>query len=346
MKSSEISVADAVRQFYFPFLHRISSFSQIGVRGWLQKSDHFIPIDLHKKDCFEITFYDIFEFVKAWAGDIVRLSSASLETVNGITDSCKNKKFLAWQLVEQYYSAFYAAHSTLKICSFGLVQLDNSIINNIKKIADIRGVHFTSDVTKGIYCVDIISNQSKAVFYKVNRYDDSHRGLWHRYADFIDVIRGLSVTTGHYDSTCVRPWDGSEPVPHSAYSQLPRENADLIIQRLELIRKTMDIRGDNNWLSSIRNNINYNQSYGIWFPYVGYMEKYESLVSMKKLYLDGAMSPKFQYKHEYDLEEFVNCCQLIISINYELLADLESRNPLNKSFLKFGTVKLINLHQQ
>lgn len=344
METMEVSIADGIRHLYIPYLNAISSSLPMGIRGWLAGSNHFIPHNGQANDCFEITLYDINEFIQAWAGDVVRLSSASLETVNNISESIKSKKFLAWQLVQYYYSAFYAAHATLKICSFGLVQIDNNIISNIKRVASSCGNRLIGQINKGLYCVELNPSQSKVVFYKIKRYDDSHRGLWNRYADFIDVLRGISVVTGSHDSMCVRAWNGSEPLPKSVYSQLPRSDAEVIVQRLELVKKTMDIRGDNNWLSSVRNNINYNQNYGVWFPYKEFQSKYDKLVSMSSLYMNMATSDVLKYDHGYDLEEFVKCCQIIMAINRELLIDLESRHPSNKSFLKSGPIYLINLY--
>ena len=343
MDIKEIALVNGMRQLFIPHLNSISSYLPEGARNWLELSGNFIPNSNSKKDYFEITLYDIDEFIRAWAGDIVRLSSAAFETVGGITESVKNKKFLAWQMIQYYYAAFFAAHSTLKICSFGLIQINDRIIKNIFKRADSLSISLANNIIKGIYCAKIDIATSKVIFYKVNKYDDSHRGLWHRYGDFLDVLNGISVVTGQFDSSCVRHREMSEEYPLSIYSQLPLEDAEPISKRISTIKETINAHGDNNWLSFVRNRINYNHHYGIWFPYKLFKDEYDSLISKHNLHLDNPLSKKLEYEHEFDLNEFVKCCQTIIAINRDILFDLSYRHPSNKSFLNNGPLELLNL---
>ena len=266
-------------------------------------SSNFIPSGGGQKDYFELTLYDINEFLACWAGDIVRTTCASIETITGITESQPNKKFLAWQLVQFYYSAFYAAHASLKICGFGLVQLDKRIIQNIISRAHSLGISMVNSIEKGIYCVNIDVSSSKVIFYRVNKYDDSHRGLWKRYTDFIDILRGSSVVTGQFDSNCIRPREIAEDYPLSIYSQLPMIDAQIIVGRVEAVRASINKRGDSNWLSWIRNSINYNQAFGVWFPYTDYQDQYSKLVSMKELYLGNSLGIALEYKKLYSQEQ-------------------------------------------
>lgn len=171
----------------------------------------------------------------------------------------------------------------------------------------------------------------------------SHRGLWHRYGDFLDVLNGISVVTGQFDSSCVRHREMSEEYPLSIYSQLSLEDAEPISKRISTIKETINAHGDNNWLSFVRNRINYNHHYGIWFPYKLFKDEYDSLISMHNLHLDNPLSKKLEYEHEFDLNEFVKCCQTIIAINREILFDLSYRHPSNKSFLNNGPLELLNL---
>lgn len=92
MDIKEIALVNGMRQLFIPHLNSISSYLPEGARNWLELSGNFIPNSNSKKDYFEITLYDIDEFIRAWAGDIVRLSSAAFETVGGITESVKKQK--------------------------------------------------------------------------------------------------------------------------------------------------------------------------------------------------------------------------------------------------------------
>ncbi|MEA5134670.1 MAG: hypothetical protein VB035_00865 [Candidatus Fimivivens sp.] len=345
MGMKAIQFADGVRQLYIPKLNTVSEWSTTGLRGWLADTDNFVPNQTGQSDHVELALYDVTESLVSWAGDIARLACASLETVKGITQTPGSKKFLAWQLVEYYYSAFYAAHCTLKICNFGLIQLDNRIINNIKRRANTLGTIVPNTFCKGIYCANIQPTLSKIILYKVQRYDDSHRGLWQRYADFLNVLSGISIVTGTVDSNCVRKRNSAEGHPQSIYSQMPLLDAQLLIERIDEVKRILNNTGDFNWLSSIRNAINYNHSFGIWYPYKAFRNEYEKLLEMNNLHLQNPLDPIFNLTDEVDLSQFVKCCQLINSINRELIIDLSSRHPESKSFLNRGPLKYIKLQR-
>lgn len=264
--------SDAVRQLYVPHLNSISNHSDCGIRGLLLLSENFTILPSIQRNCFTISFYNVDDFLSALASDIVRLSSAAFETIEDLTTSKKNKKFLAWQMVQYYYAAFYAAHSILKICSFGLVQLDNRILQKVKYRADAFNIPFGC-MESGVYCMSI--DGPSVTFFKVHRYDDSHRGLWTRYLDFLGVLTGINVVTGEFDSKCIRLREESDSQTLSVYNQLSASDAETVVARLDLLRETLTTNGDNNWLSSIRNQINYNHCFGVWYPYKGYLDSYE-----------------------------------------------------------------------
>lgn len=344
MNTNDLRFPDGVRQLYVPRLNTVSKSFPDGLRGLLHTSEDFIPVGLNQGGCFELIFYDISEALAALAGDINRLACASIETLNAISEIPTQKRFLAWQLVEYYYAAFYSAHCMLKICGFGTIQLDDRIIQSIKKRALLFGEELPT-ITKGIYCADIRPIESKIVFYDVSRYDDSHHGLWNRYVDFLNVLTGMSISTNSLDSNCIRKRESAEPYPQSVYSQLPRQDADQIIGRVDHVKAVLNTKGNNNWLSQIRNSINYNHSHGVWYPYKGYSDEYEMLVYMRSMYSINSLNKCFlTTEGELELVRYAKCCQQINAFNRELIIDLSIRHPDNKSFLKNGPLAYLNLY--
>lgn len=344
MDTNEHYFADGVRQLYVPRLNALSSCSSIGLRTWLSESENYIPVSLSAPGCFEVDFYDISEALSAWAHDIVRLTCASFETVDAITEIPNQRKFLAWPLVEYYYSAFYSAHSTLKICGFGLIQLNGQIIRQIERRAETLSAEL-SHLSQGTYCVNISPSESKMVFYLVSKYNDSHRGLWHRYYDFLNVLSGFSVSTDALDSNCIRTRRASEAYPQSVYAQLPQHDAEIVAGRIECVKSVLNKRGDCNWLSWVRNSINYNHAFGIWYPYKSFKGEYEKLIPMRGLYRRNSLDDNLiSTGKESELVQFVKCCQQINAFNLDLIKDLSVRHPENKSFLKKGPLAYLNLH--
>ena len=345
MDTKEIDITDGIRQFYIPKLNTISKSADVSLRRWLASRDSFIPAYIGPGDSFELLFYDISALLSCVASDISRLSCASIESLNSINESMESRKFLAWDLVKYYYSAFFSAHSTLKICGFGLIQLDHEIVCNIKRRASTLGVTFPS-ISQGVYCfrTDVIA--SKVTFFKVSRYDDSHKGLWHRYIDFLNVLSGVSVETENLDSNCIRKNESGKRPQKCVYSQVPLADAETIVTRIDELKTAINRRGDSNWLSTIRNTINYNHAYGVWFPYKRFEESHYQLLSFKDLYFLSPLDEKLGIDSTTDLLAFVKCCLLVNSINYSLLVDLGKRHPEKKSFLLYGPFSYIKLYKR
>jgi hypothetical protein len=343
MSTSDLRFSDGVRHLYIPTINTISSTPVNGLRFWLANSNNFFIIS-STNDCFEINFYDSNEILSHWASDINRLSCASIETVTNIKESSYNKKFLAWNLINYYYSSFYSAHSILKALSFGLIQIDSLIINNFKRINNAFGQALPS-ISSGMYCVNFNITRKTAIFYKVGRYDDSHRGLWQRFSDFLNVLSGISIVTGTYDAGCIAKRQLNDPYPLSVYPYLSKVDANSIIAKIDALKKILNSNGDFNWLSKVRNLVNYNHAYGVWFPYKSYQKQYDKVLALNNLYNDNPMSSNFDMTVENELIKFVKACQFINAINFDILNDLLNRHPENKSFLRSGFVAYNKLYK-
>lgn len=127
---------------------------------------------------------------------------------------------------------------------------------------------------------------------------------------------------------------------------MPLTDAETIVTRFDELKKAIDRRGNSNWLSTIRNTINYNHEYGVWFPYKRFEESYYQLLSFKDLYFLSPLDEKFSIDSTTDLLDFVKCCLLVNSINYSILIDLEKRHPEKKSFLLYGPSSYIKLYKR
>jgi len=341
MDKKEIDITDGIRQFYVPRLNMVSSTVGYGMRNWLGSTDAFIPDNFTSERSFELSFYDISSFLSSLASDISRLSCASIESLNSISMAAEAKKFLAWELIKYYYSAFFAAHSTLKACGFGLVQLDRIILENIRQRANTLGMT-SPTLQKGIYCFKVDPNNSKVSFFLVSKYNDSHKGLWHRYMDFLDIITGLSIETYELGSNCIKKNDLAVKPSKCIYSQMSLADAETVASRLEELKHTLNRQGDSNWLSYIRNRVNYNHSFGVWFPYRSFDEKHLQIPELKDLFMLSPLCNQFAQDSSNELVSFVKCCQLVNSINYSIINDLAHRHPDNKSFLQQGPFSYIN----
>lgn len=337
MSNSKIHFSDGVRHLYVPGLNEVAIPHKEGIRSWLANSSNFVPKSSASDGYFEVTIYDYEEVMSVLAHDINRLSCAAVETINHISPLAQNEKSMAWNLIKYYYSAFYSAHSLLKILGFGLTSIDGTIIESLRKKCIANGLS-NPIIKSGIYCVDVSRSEQVLRAYKVNRYDDSHRGMWKRYVDLLNVLEGVSVTTSSYDATCVRVRKKTEPYPMSLLSNLAPQDANGLLVRIKDVCDSLNIRGDSNWLSFVRNTVNYNHGLGVWFPYKDIDKNYSKITELKKLYQSSILDAAYDCGVGQDLVTFVKVCQMINSMNYDVIVDLSSRHPKNKSFLKNGVL--------
>lgn len=166
---NSISFSDCVRHLYIPKLNQVEKTFSYGIREWLNRNDHYIVAETGV-NYIKIVYYDELELLSTLSYDISRLSCAFLESIINVQESKVNDKFLAWALIQYYYSAFYSAHSILKILGFGLVQLDNIIINKLHSKANIGGIAWQLQVKQGVYCVYFNVQNQEIVLYNIKNH--------------------------------------------------------------------------------------------------------------------------------------------------------------------------------
>jgi hypothetical protein len=121
-------------------------------------------------------------------------------------------------------------------------------------------------------------------------------------------------------------------------SLINNECMTCIIELLHILR--MDANGTKyNWLSYMRNKINYTSYEETWYPHKGakkFKKKvFEYIEQWKK-------DPTNIIKNEpYEIVKFIQACTLVTSITRELVTDLYSRGAMNKKYLKSGAIAIL-----
>lgn len=316
-----LSLTDGIKHLYLYKINEVDHRLSIGLNNWIAKGSDYLVVKDQTSNCFSICTYDYFDFLRPYAFDINRLSCASIESIKDIEKKTWQSKFIGWNITKFYYSAFFSAHCILKLTGNSLVNIDSIALDKIRSIT--RNYGFTyGNLNSGIYCVQIDFRNNNLAFFKNPVYDNSHEGLWRCFLDFLNSNKS------------------------SIYSQLPLIEAQPIVEKIEeLIKALKNWNCSNgNWLSRVRNLVNYNQSYGIWFPYKDYLLDYDLIYDFLDLHLSNPLSIDIKSYEGKDLLYFVRTCQLINSIALEMLNDIENKNPSNKSFVKAGIKQFQNLY--
>lgn len=282
------------------------------------KNINFLSYD-NSSESYEFNTLDSDELLKALSYDINRMSIASFESFYSLQNrSSEYPKSISWLLIKLYYSAFFSAHSILRILGKPVLQIDQrqSLILN-RQIS----FHTLKDqipkIENKIYVLDTDITNYMTLRSCASR--NSHEELWKLFLNELKLIE-INVNQNNF------------------IDQNSKDNFSNQIKYLSNILCSYG-RNHGNWLSSIRNEINYQHLYNTWFPHSRtkpIREKiYENLSRWnKEPYLN--ISSK-----SHDLDKFSQACIFIISLNRNLIEMFQSMN--NRCFFntQYGVKKVI-----
>jgi hypothetical protein len=174
-------------------------------------------------------------------------------------------------------------------------------------------------LTEGLARVQIDSNSR--TFKIFNLKNGSHEDTWKCLGDsFADISLRLLTGVSHLDT-------------------ITRQDASTFISDLLEILRTRPSAARSNWLSHIRNEINYQHRHGTWYPHEKSRqfrpEIYEIFSNWKK-------SPQIvRTKTQHKLNDFASACTALVSLCRTLTEDMSTRHSENSSFLKTGAMTVL-----
>lgn len=299
-------------------MFRCNRHTDIDMKGWIANQNYFIDSPLIPND-FSIRASDKDYLKSALANDCNRMAAASIESVAGIQlDKCFNKSG-AWGVIRTYYAVFFAAHSIMRMFGISCSQLEQAHVDKIFDSA--RALGKTGGVTrleKGFYAIKIDSSFSNITFHK---YRDSHKDTW---SEFLALIEHLI--------------DSSTNV--TAISKYKVEAIDILrTVKRGITRSRCTDKG--HWLSVIRNSVNYQHSYGVWFPYERKPVAPACVESIRKDWMKPVTALNNDLKGS-DIESFFEVSTTIISIFRELLVSCADKADHGNQVFTNGSLKLLN----
>lgn len=127
--------AEVMRQFWVPGLNDVQKPQLSDFSSWLnsQKYQVYAPI---ANDRFVLHFTTPEQLLAAIASDCNRLAIATFESIASVHRNPLLPKSTGWQVIQTYYSAFFAAHTILRILGVSCTQVDTSSAKLVFKIAD------------------------------------------------------------------------------------------------------------------------------------------------------------------------------------------------------------------
>jgi hypothetical protein len=247
-----------------------------------------------------------------------RFATACFESVLSETSTKTLPRSTGWLIIRNYYSAFFAVHSLLRLrgwaCSRILKENINSLNQELRSIAP-----QAKALSAGLYLMRCDGNPVDVIIGETDsRIGGSHEVLWSLLTPYLDEILSLAQAESFDNSS----------------------DADFCLA-IEHLKKQIKRNGGDAWFTRIRNRVNYSHEYGAWFPYLKSTTDFERLQTISNYWrLSPEKIPLREQKEE--ITEFICCCAFLISLCRINIEDLRYRGKANSPFRKSSGLLLLN----
>ncbi|ABC91690.1 hypothetical protein RHE_CH02923 [Rhizobium etli CFN 42] len=255
-------------------------------------------------------------FLEALGADINRTASAASETLNNIIEINELPKSLAWPYVKLYYAALFYAHTMLRIWGRSPSYFRTSELMSLRNVLTTYAVTPPYKIQTGQYLLTADMDASAVNMLTDNGGGGSHESVWR------ELHRALS--------------DLQVAVAGSRYLAADRQSVgNQLTSFIALISKN----GHNlSWPSQMRNDIQYRQAEGVWYPYQG-KAKTSALQQEVAAVIGGQVGlSQVLSVSGGDLFQFRSACVAVVCFVRGVIADMSAVGG-PKSFLRHGQRK-------
>lgn len=225
---------------YSPQLVR-SAVGYDGIHKWIS-APNYTP---HLEDEYIVlSGFDFEKFLTAWAFDTRRLLSAARETAKSISETKSSANSTAWLLIKSYYAAFYYAHVTLRLSRISLTYTTTLHLINLRRLLDAFSIEPPYSLKTNQYTFEFSEKKKEVRIRQKSGSDGTHENTWHTFLDLIAGLQTLALRGATDDLQLIG------------------------INRLhDLIKQAVTVSESGKYLSSVRNEVQYQQLHGVWPPY-------------------------------------------------------------------------------
>ena len=288
------------------------------LKAWIARQSYSIEEDV-SKDKFVLSFRSGTKPFSSIANDCNRMSQAAFESAIGLRADDPLPRSRAWRVIRAYYAAFFSAHALLRMYGISCSQLE---IEHTRKVLEAARIfQYDCDINsidKGFYVSKIDLDNSSVSFKKVK---ESHADTWNEFLNLVEELQALSTNAAATE-----------------------ENRRLTVSYLIGIKEVLTRRpcqNKGNWLSSVRNTVNYKQSHGVWFPY---KSNRSSVLDITRIDQSWAQPIEILSisEGEDDIDIFFKATNMIVSLNYHMMRYLYERFNGESRILRDGVIRVLN----
>jgi hypothetical protein len=302
-------------QMWLPRLREIEKPGGLNIKDWITSGAYSVGSLAFSSDKklaigFTIQIHDEHDFYAPIANEINRWASACFETVEAINKKPKMAHGIAWPLIQLYYSAFFGAHAICR--AFGIVcsQLEQKQSTMVERNAKVT-LASTAPVKTGFYSLTYDPSLKALTGSPL---EDSHADLWGQFGGLVSRL--------------------SSDVLHTvAQSQTQMEASGLLSSMCAILKQGGASKA--NWLSRIRNQINYQKSHGAWYPYKKSNPKIGDIISKVQRWQHDQSDFSSPTGGE-EIFQFVEAATFIIWLCRRVICELSSTRRSKRHFTDKG----------
>jgi hypothetical protein len=316
-------IAGSLRAFWAPGLNAITGNVTKGVSAWILDEDYQIYTPL-QANYFILSFPTPDHFLNALAADVNRFAAAAIETACQEPKNEKLPRSIAWLVIKSYYAAFFAAHAISRMLGIVHSQFDKTQANSVNRIASAFGMSNGQTIGAGYYSCTYSHSARHLECMSVNaRLGGVHEMFWNSFQSIIRKLSNDAINSG---------------TGRVADNQL-------VSSRLSDLAENLAYKSspNGNWLSNMRNLVNYRHRFGTWYPYSGQPKYFSTLSNRSHLWLSDPMSIDLANHGDKDLSRFLATCSFLVATCRSLVWEMGNRCPEGKSFHSYGSIMLLNL---
>lgn len=151
---------------------------------------------------------------------------------------------VAWGIVKLDYSAFYAGHALIPLLGEGCSHFDRQHVARLHDLGIAFGRVPGFRIESGLYRCVLSGNSTVLTCARARgTVGGTHESFWEIFGNLVQVVAD-GVLTG----------------------ALLRADAQAVFLQLENFGEIMRRRSGYSWLSVIRNDLQYRQQFGVWYP--------------------------------------------------------------------------------
>lgn len=246
--------------------------------------------------------------VEYFSHEADRFATAAFESMLRLETATEFNRSIAWPLVRAYYSAFFSLHALFRVHGWACTRLSANVVAGLNR--QVAGIYPDAPrLQAGLYFIECRGGGTELGLKKMDAVNGgSHEALWSLLDGYIKLLTDTALT------------ESSDP-----------EAGALLTVAIGQFQEVLKKNGGAQWLTKIRNLVNYSHEFGAWFPYAGSTCDLNRINTCLKTWL---LAPEAVFSEcgADTLIQYTTACSFLVSLCRTTVEDLVFRSVARSPF--------------